>query len=68
MLDHVIVTVSNFTRSIGFYEQALKPPLSVVRIECQRCGRAGRYRCDGLVARFGRHENNRIDNSICDGC
>jgi hypothetical protein len=25
MLDHVIVTVSNFTRSIAFYEQALKP-------------------------------------------
>jgi predicted DCC family thiol-disulfide oxidoreductase YuxK len=25
MLDHVIVTVSDFTRSIAFYEQALKP-------------------------------------------
>ncbi len=25
MLDHVIVTVSNFARSITFYEQALKP-------------------------------------------
>ena len=25
MLDHVIVTVSNFTRSIGFYERALEP-------------------------------------------
>jgi catechol 2,3-dioxygenase-like lactoylglutathione lyase family enzyme len=25
MLDHVIVTVSNFTRSIAFYGQALKP-------------------------------------------
>ena len=25
MLDHVIVTVSNFTRSIAFYAQALKP-------------------------------------------
>jgi catechol 2,3-dioxygenase-like lactoylglutathione lyase family enzyme len=25
MLDHVIVTVSNFARSIAFYEQALKP-------------------------------------------
>ena len=25
MLDHVIITVSDFTRSIAFYEQALKP-------------------------------------------
>jgi catechol 2,3-dioxygenase-like lactoylglutathione lyase family enzyme len=25
MLDHVIVTVSDFTRSIAFYEQAFKP-------------------------------------------
>ncbi len=25
MLDHVIVTVSDFTRSIAFYAQALKP-------------------------------------------
>ena len=25
MLDHVIVTVSDFTRSIAFYTQALKP-------------------------------------------
>jgi catechol 2,3-dioxygenase-like lactoylglutathione lyase family enzyme len=25
MLDHIIVTVSDFTRSIAFYEQALKP-------------------------------------------
>src|ERR1700733_12809624 len=25
MLDHVIVTVSNFTRSIAFYRQDLKP-------------------------------------------
>ena len=28
-------------------------PLNVVRIECERCGRAGRYRRDGLLARFG---------------
>jgi hypothetical protein len=28
-------------------------PLSGVRIECEPCRRAGRYRCDGLVARFG---------------
>jgi len=27
--------------------------LDVVRIECERCGRAGSYRRDGLVARFG---------------
>jgi catechol 2,3-dioxygenase-like lactoylglutathione lyase family enzyme len=25
MLDHIIVTVRDFTRSIAFYEQALKP-------------------------------------------
>jgi hypothetical protein len=28
-------------------------PLDVVRIECPRCNRAGSYRRDGLVARFG---------------
>jgi len=28
-------------------------PLNVVRIECQRGGRAGSYRRDGLMARFG---------------
>ena len=28
-------------------------PFNVVRIDCERCGRAGRYRKDGLVARFG---------------
>jgi hypothetical protein len=28
-------------------------PLDVVRIECPRCGRAGSYRLDGLMARFG---------------
>ena len=28
-------------------------PLGVVRIECERCGRAGSYRLDGLMARFG---------------
>ena len=28
-------------------------PLDVVRIECQRCGRAGSYRREGLLARFG---------------
>jgi hypothetical protein len=28
-------------------------PLAVVRIECERCGRAGSYRLDGLMARFG---------------
>jgi hypothetical protein len=27
-------------------------PLDVVRIECERCGRAGSYRRDGLLARF----------------
>ena len=28
-------------------------PLDVMRIECQRRGRAGSYRRDGLLARFG---------------
>jgi hypothetical protein len=28
-------------------------PLDVVRIECERCGRAGRYRLAGLIERFG---------------
>jgi hypothetical protein len=28
-------------------------PLKVVRIDCARCERAGSYRLDGLVARFG---------------
>jgi hypothetical protein len=28
-------------------------PSKVVRIDCERCGRTGSYRLDGLVARFG---------------
>jgi len=28
-------------------------PLAVVRIDCPRCNRAGSYRGDGLLARFG---------------
>jgi len=28
-------------------------PAKVVRIDCPRCERAGRYRLDGLTARFG---------------
>ncbi|MGO9429259.1 hypothetical protein [Rhodoblastus sp.] len=28
-------------------------PAAVVRIECERCGRAGRYWLDGLIERFG---------------
>jgi hypothetical protein len=28
-------------------------PSDIVRIDCERCGRAGSYRRDGLVARFG---------------
>ena len=28
-------------------------PLDVVRIECERCGRAGRYRLARLIKRFG---------------
>ena len=32
---------------------ALQLSLDVVRIECLRCGRAGSYRRDGLLAQFG---------------
>jgi hypothetical protein len=35
------------SRSLGEF------PLDVLRIECERCGRAGSYRRDGLMARFG---------------
>ena len=28
-------------------------PLAIVRIECERCGRAGRYARAGLIERFG---------------
>ena len=28
-------------------------PFDPVRIECERCGRAGSYRLDGLIERFG---------------
>ena len=35
------------SRSLGEF------PLDVVRIECPRCDRAGSYRRDGLLARFG---------------
>jgi hypothetical protein len=34
------------SRSLGEF------PLDVVRVDCERCGRAGSYRRDGLVARF----------------
>jgi hypothetical protein len=34
------------SRSLGEF------PLDVVRVGCDRCGRAGSYRRDGLVARF----------------
>ncbi len=37
----------NGSRSLGDY------PGDVVRIECERCGRAGRYRLHGLIERFG---------------
>jgi hypothetical protein len=37
----------NGSRSLGEF------PLDVVRIECERCGRAGSYRRDGLMARLG---------------
>ena len=36
------------SRSLGEF------PLETVCINCERCGRAGSYRLDGLVARFGR--------------
>jgi hypothetical protein len=35
------------SRSLGEF------PLDVVRIECERCGRAGSYSLDGLIVRFG---------------
>ena len=35
------------SRSLGEF------PSAVVHIECQRCGRDGSYRLDGLLARFG---------------
>jgi hypothetical protein len=28
-------------------------PLSIVRVDCPRCGRSGRYRLSSLVERFG---------------
>ena len=37
----------NGSRSLGEFR------LDVVRIDCERCGRAGSYRRDGLVKRFG---------------
>ena len=39
-------------RRIGSYSLD-EYPLPVVRIGCDRCGRAGSYRLDGLVERFG---------------
>jgi hypothetical protein len=35
------------SRSLGEF------PFDVVRIDCERCGRAGRYALAGLLARFG---------------
>jgi hypothetical protein len=35
------------SRSLGEF------PFDVVRIECERCGRAGRYALAGLIERFG---------------
>jgi hypothetical protein len=29
--------------------------LEVLRVECEKCGRAGRYRVDRLVQQFGRY-------------
>ena len=37
----------NGSRSLGEF------PSPAVRIDCERCGRAGSYRLDGLVARLG---------------
>jgi hypothetical protein len=37
----------NGSRSLGEF------PHHVVRIDCERCGRSGSYRRDGLMARFG---------------
>ena len=40
-------------RRIGSHTLAEFPRPVPFRIDCERCGRAGRYRLDGLVARFG---------------
>jgi len=42
----------NVPRRVGSHS-LVEFPLDVVRIECERCGRAGSYRRDGLMARFG---------------
>jgi len=39
-------------RRAGSYTLADYPG-PTVRIDCERCGRAGSYRRDGLLARFG---------------
>jgi hypothetical protein len=33
--------------------QLSKFPLSIVRVDCPRCGRRGTYRLSSLLARFG---------------
>ena len=42
-----VVAMRRGSRSLGEF------PLNVVRIDCPRCDRAGSYRLDGLLARFG---------------
>ncbi len=39
-------------RRIGSHSLAEYPEPDV-RVDCERCGRAGSYRLDGLIARFG---------------
>ncbi len=41
------------TRGAGGSHSLGEFPLNVVRIDCPRCERAGRYRLAGPVARFG---------------
>jgi hypothetical protein len=37
-------------------------PLPLVRLDCERCGRVGRYRLTGLIERFG------ADTALATGC
>jgi hypothetical protein len=48
------------SRSLGEF------PHAVVRIECERCGRAGRYALAGLIERFGpaRRRSDKAENPL----
>lgn len=40
-------------RTLSEFRKRHLKRLDVVRIECERCGRSGGYRREGLLARFG---------------